>query len=216
MGVVLIIVLISAIVMLYTLYNEKLYCRIHMNKQWKQWQYLQKHVDDIQFDEVLYDYKEDELVYYFTYENDNNKLFDESDYYIALWSKKKECAVFMEGGGKCILATFDKYNNGIMTKLLFDKLSNESNKTNISHSFLKKKLLERKNFLKREYNNVNRIKQLLSEAINKQDKKSIQELSMLLNDYRKLITDNESDVRHMKSSIKNTQRNFTKSYKQKN
>lgn len=213
MGVILIIVLISAIVMLYTLYNEKLYCRIHMNKKWKQWRYLQKHVDDIQFDEVLYDYKEDELVYYFTYENDNNKLFDESDYYIVLWSKKKECAVFIEGGGKCILSTFDKYNNGIMTKLLFDKLSNESNKTNISHSFLKKKLLERKYFLKCEYNNVNRIKQLLSEAINKQDKKSIQELSMLLNDYRKLITDNESDVRHMKTAIKNTQRKFTKTYK---
>lgn len=213
MGILLIIVLISATVMLYTVFNEKLYCRFHMDKQWKQWQYLQKHVDDIQFDEVLYDYTKDELIYYFTYKSDNNKLFDKSDYYIAVWSKKNECAVFIEDGGKCILSTFDKYNNGIMTKLLFDKLYNELNKTNISHSSLKKKLLERKYFLKREYNNVNKIKQLLSESINKQDKKSIQELSMLLKDYRKLITDNETYVRYIKTSIKNTQRNFTKSYK---
>ena len=210
MEVLFIIVLILGTVMLFTVFNEKLFYRIHMDKQWKQWQYLQKHVDDIQFDEVLYDCKEDELVYYFTYKSDNNKLFDESDYYIALWSKKNECGVFINGSGKCILSPFDKYNNGIMTKLLLDKLSNESNKTNISHSFLKKKLLERKNFLKYEYYNVNKLKELLSKSINKQDKKTIQELSMLLNDYRKLITDNESDVKNMKSSIKNIQRKFTK------
>lgn len=213
MVILLIIVLILVTVMLFTLYNEKLYCRIHMDKQWKQWQYLQKHVDDIQFDEVLYNCNEDELVYYFTYKSDNNKLFDESDYYIALWSKKMVCAVFINGSGKCILSPFDKYNNGIMTKLLFDKLHNKLNKTDISHSFLKKKLLERKYYLKFVYETIYKIKQLLSEAINKQDKKSIQELSMLLNKYRNLITYNESDVRHMKSSIKNTQRKFTKTYK---
>lgn len=213
MIVLLIILVILATVMLYTTCNDKLYCRIHMNKQWKQWRYLQKHVDDIQFDEVLYDYTKDEMIYYFTYKSDNDKLFDKSDYYIAVWSKQKECAVFIEDSGICILSPFDKDNNEILTKLLIDKIYNELNKTNVSHSILKKKLLERKYFLKCEYNNVNKIKQLLSEAINNQDKKNIQELSILLKDYRQLIIDNECDVRFIKNSIKNIQRKFTKTYK---
>ena len=97
--------------LVYTLYtfivfsNNKLYCKIYLNKQWKLWE---KVIENLKVcHNTIYVYKCDE----------NNKLnnyrinikIDEKSYQLNYWTELKKVSLFNERD-ECVLCGYDKYH----------------------------------------------------------------------------------------------------------
>lgn len=111
LSIILVSIFTFCVISLIIISNNKFYCYIYLHKEWKQWKYIQKHINS----EVFLKYDADQYVE-FKFIPKNSKLFLENEYSLYYCKKDKLC--FLCTIEECILSKYDKYNSRKTAELI--------------------------------------------------------------------------------------------------